>query len=665
MKFLKFYFFIFIGIFSFQCLIAQELDNGLSSAAEAYRQLEYARAIPLYEKLVNNSPNSEKYIEKLAICYYKIKNYKSAQEWLKRALELNPDQNELRYLYGNAIEHLGNYRFAISQYKFMEASDKKDSIRIKSRIASCNQALKLSNLKSEYKIGNDSLLNTNGSEFSVYIIPEGILFSSDRPMEEIKKYKKQIYGGTNTNFLNLYLSKRLKNGKLDKPSLYSKSLVNDFHTSNAVLSKDQKMIFFTRTESVRNPDKTFKKETKGGDFVNRLQIFYARWKDGSWSAPIPFPFNKVEEYSVGHPSLSLDGSKLYFASDMPGGRGGIDLYYSEITNGSFSKPINLGDSINTVGDEEFPMIGLDGMLYFASDGHPGLGGLDIFKDSGLGNHWTKPENMGSPINSSMDDFGFSTEDSLATKGYFNSNRPEGKGSDDIYTFSRPVPIPLPKKDSIPGDSIGLFIGKIVDAETGKEIKNASIAFRSLSKLEEKDIMSDSVGNYKVNISSGKSYEIKVKKDHYFTKFDTLNFDNLGHLTRAFTYTKVSPIVVDKPIRLENIYYDFNRWTILPQAAHILDGLVKVLKDNPEIVITLDSHTDTRGDNKINMFVSEHRAKSAVDYLISQGINPTRLTARGFGKTKPIVRCDEGHVCTEEDHQLNRRTEFSVVKILKH
>ena len=656
MKILRILFlFLFMGTLS-SSILAQELDNAKDNANAAFANLEYAKAVGYYEKLVKNNTTS-KYVENLAVCYYKTKNYPKAIEWLKKTLLIYPNRDYIRFDYADALQHMGDYEFALSQYKFIVPADQKQKELIDQRIISCKNALKISLRPASFKIWNDSLMNTSNSEFSVTQTNQGLIFSSDRIIPNDPKRRKQIFGWTNTPFINLFLSKKLSEGKYDSAKVFAQELLNNYHTSNAVFSPDQNTIYFTRTQSNTNPKKSFKEDPNVSQgFINRLEIFYSRKVGSKWSDPKPFPYNKVNEYSVAHPCLSLDGKILYFASDMPGGKGGIDLYYSKIEGDNFSSPVNLGDSINSPGNEEFPVMGMDQNLYYSSDGLEGLGGLDIFRTSGSENHWAHPINLGSPVNSSMDDFGFLPLDSNAYNGLFTSDRIGGKGSDDIYHFKR--------TDSANSllDSAGMYHGKVINAESGKGISHAKLSITQTDKKVSYEYLTDSLGNYKFHRNKNKNYIIRIKKANYFTHFDTLNFDANGVLVHKSPPVALVPIVIDKPIRLENIYYDFNSWKILPQAAKILDGLVKTMKENPEIEINLDSHTDSRGDSFINKYISEKRAQAAVDYLISQGVQQARMKARGFGKERPIVRCDNGYHCTEADHQLNRRTEFSVTKV---
>lgn len=648
--------FLAFNVLLFPRLKAQELYSTRDKAEDAYNHLEYAEAAENYLKLYQDE-SRDQYLDRLAICYFKIKDYTKAIYWLKKSLEINSDNDYFRFIYAECIQHTGNYSFALSQYRFVGSKDKDLKKLTNLRIQSCEAAEYWIKNPGVYHLKPDSNLNSENSDFSVSLTKNGLIFTSDRPVETGFLKKDKLYGWTNTHFLNLFSAKKDLNGKFQTPVLFSRELASDYHTANAVLCPDQKTLFFTRTEYLKNPSKVFRKKYDKEDFINRLQIFYSKFQDGIWSKPLPFPYNRVNEYSVGHPAISSDGKILYFASDMPGGKGGIDLYYSEIKkDGSFGKPVNLGDSINSAGNEEFPVIGMDKNLYFSSDGWPGMGGLDIFSSKGELNHWGQPLNLGVPVNSSMDDFGFIPEDSIATKGYLSSNREKGLGGDDIYDFTRPVPKPAL-------DTNAIFKGRIVNAETNLGILGVKIDISEGKDSSFSHYLTDSLGNYKFSKKRGQKYILRIKKENFFTLFDTLIFNENGVLTSKLKPSHLVPMVVNKSIRLENIHYDFNSWKILPQAARILDGLVKILKENPEISINLDSHTDTRGDTKINKYVSVHRAKSAVDYLISQGIDPHRLKARGFGKERPLVRCDNGYRCSDLDHQLNRRTEFSITRIL--
>ncbi|MBK9798910.1 MAG: OmpA family protein [Bacteroidetes bacterium] len=400
-------------------------------------------------------------------------------------------------------------------------------------------------------------------------------------------------------------------------------------------------MYYTRSNYFK---KKLKASTKS---ENNLKIFKAKLVNGKWEGSEEMPFNS-DEYSVGHPTLSADGKTLYFTSDMPGGQGGSDIYFSK-WDGKWGKPQNMGPEINTPGKESFPYShDEDSSFYFSSDGNVSLGGLDIFKCKWDGSKWGSPVNIKAPLNSQKDDFAFSMKADNKS-GYLSSNR---GGEDRIYEWAAIPPV----------EPVYYTEGTVTDKATGKPLPGAKVLFKNMDDGTEEFVTTDENGKYKYEIKPNKHYDIVASKDLYFVKKDKV-FVPKSKLGESITKDlALEPIVIDKPIVIENIYYDLGKWDIRPEAAAELDKLVQFLRDNGKISIELSSHTDCRASDAYNLNLSDKRAKSAVDYLISKGIDGTRLKAKGYGETKLLNKCDDGITCTEEEHQLNRRTEIKVLKI---
>jgi outer membrane protein OmpA-like peptidoglycan-associated protein len=359
---------------------------------------------------------------------------------------------------------------------------------------------------------------------------------------------------------------------------------------------------------------------------------------------------------VGHPALSPDGNILYFVSDMPGGLGETDLYFSpRQADGSWGTPVNLGAQVNTAGKELFPAMSPKGKLYFSSTGHAGMGGLDIFVAEGAESTWRNVRNLKFPLNSPQDDFGI-LMDSTGEAGFVSSNRESADGTDDIYAFKF-IRIPcqlagqtVEKIQTKPGIFTVVPVGKVLVRLYQEGDTTARITY------------SDAAGNFTFPILDGLSYTIKATKTGYLTRSAAITPNCQSTVDMVSMGMVLNRNTLNRPILIENIYYDLDKWDIRPDAAVELDKLVQTLKDNPAIKIELSSHTDSRQTHSYNQLLSQLRAESAVTYMVSKGIAPSRLEARGYGENRLLNRCGDNASCSEEEHQLNRRTEFKLLKV---
>ena len=407
------------------------------------------------------------------------------------------------------------------------------------------------------------------------------------------------------------------------------------HDGPVVISPDGNTIYFTRNNYLGN-----KEGKRDKDKTNHLKLYSATKSGNEWNEVKEMSFNS-NEYSVGHPSLSPDGKTLYFASDMPGGLGGTDLYKVAVdSTGNFGTPENLGEPVNTEFDETFPFMDTDGTLYFSSNGHAGLGLFDIFRlEEG------NVENLGEPVNSSMDDFAyFQVSDSK--EGYISTNR-DG-GSDDIYVFNKLNPLMLK--------------GQVTDAVNGNPIAQATVRIMGEDGEQIAFLETDEEGNYETEIARDRNFPVEAKEIEYETfegEVSTMDADDTDEIEYDIQLNPVKD--VEYLAEIDNIYFDFDKSNIRPDAAQELDKLVDLMQNEyPDLVIEIGSHTDRRGSNAYNEKLAERRAKSTYDYLISKGISAERIVEyKGFGETKPAIDCDR---CSEKDHQLNRRSMFSVVKM---
>ncbi|RZL10473.1 MAG: flagellar motor protein MotB, partial [Pedobacter sp.] len=434
--------------------------------------------------------------------------------------------------------------------------------------------------------------------------------------------------------------------------LLDKELNTSLHDGPMSVSSDMKTIFYNRN-NYRTSD-----EGKKNEGIYKLNMFSAKYVGGRWYDIKPFPYNSLE-YSTAHPALTHDGNTLYFVSDMPGGFGGKDLYYSLKEGDSWSKPVNMGNLINTEGDESFPFVALDGTFYFSSTGHPGLGGLDLFKVI-LKDHAPASAimNLGYPVNSSKDDFGFIT-DVKNSSGYFSSNR---FGSDDIFKFNyAPIHIRLE--------------GKIVTAYVGGSkiaVPNAKVQLTFGSKIV--TVQSDNIGNYAFDLIINTDYKLQADKEG-FTGPAIATVTTNG-ITRSTTLKKdlelfMPPVIavvpppapkedcatLSKELKVENIFYDLDKFFIRKDAIPAMTKLLEIMKAYPKVTVQVKSHTDSRASVKYNEVLSNNRAKAAINWLVERGISRSRFSAEYFGKRKLVNGCGDNVDCSEDKHQLNRRSEF--------
>lgn len=630
-------------------------QSKLDRAREYKENFEFSKALELYNEIYKNKdPKNDDDIRDIANCYLMVNDTKAAQEWLSKITSLTVYRPDDMLNFASALKTSGKYDEAKRQYRRYEQIFPNRSDNIEFLIEQCDISKEWLANPMLYDVQNIDFLNSENSDFGLISYSGGFLFSSDRRSAG-KVYKSSdIFGWTGNPFLKLYsidhLDKFEKIHPLDKINV-------DCHNGPGIFDENTNTIYYSITKRRLDKKKvdgnydptSWRRIKEQEPFINRIEIYLAKFEDGEWVPAEPFPYNDPENYSVGHPALSPDGNILYFTSDMPGGQGKSDIYYCEKqADGSWGKPHNAGASINTKGRESFPYVGKDGVLYFSSDEFPGMGGFDIFAAYGSKDNWTEPENLKAPINSPKDDFAFVSDDGQVS-GYFSSNRDGGLGMDDIYSFNKRVVILCETKIKVSEDEIVLASGISVDM---KNMDDFSI-----------DVMtSDENGQFTKEVECGSQYELMAFKKGFFTQSKGV-MANCDRFTDTIYVDLIfEEIKLHKTYVLENIYYDFDKWNIRPDAAIELDKLVRVLKENPDIDIELGSHTDSRGTFKYNDVLSQKRAESAVDYIVSRGINSDRITAKGYGERRLRNKCKDGVYCSEDAHQLNRRTEFKVTNI---
>jgi len=623
---------------------------------EAYDAGEYNRAIILYKDAYTNMSDKERKKEvlfRIANCYRLMNDSKKAEMWFKKVIKKDYP-NPVVYLYmAEALKMNAEYDEAIeyfNNYKELVPDDKKADDGIKS----CEMAKQWLENPLGYQVQEMKFFNSKQSDFSPAFASEDytkVFFTSLR--EEATGNSK--HGATGFSFADIFSSTMDRKGKWSTPVPIGENINTEFEDGVCSFNSDYSTMYFTRCE--------VDKKNKMG-----CKIFYANKKDDDWGKPELIEITD-DSLVAAHPALSPDELSLYFTSDMPGGFGGKDIWMlkRESKSGKFGEPVNMGGEINTEGDELFPYMHNDGTFYFASTGHMGMGGLDIFKAKLNENKLWEVENMRYPINSPSDDFAIVYE-SDKERGFFSSNRDGRNGADDIFSFYLP-----PLKFSISG--------VIKDAKTDEEIPEAIVKLiGSDGTTLTNEALDD--GTFKFMLRENTDYIFIFSKKGYLNGKAKETTKGLGESKDFYTVIHISAI--DKPIVVPNIFYDFGKYELRPESMVALDNLVEILRDNPTVTIELGSHTDSRGSHEFNLDLSQKRAQSVVDYLIQKGIQPDRLTAKGYAATQPIIIdkrtadtkdfLNEGDVLTPEfinslptedqqeaTHYFNRRTEFKVLR----
>jgi len=638
-------------------LIPPVLDAQKQKVERAYAAYEagsYFEAIDFFKDVYSKTRDKQLKADMVFMVsesYRPINDPKNAELWYKRAVRSSFSKPEAQYWLGESTKKLGRYPQAIEEFRKYRQLVPGDP-RTEQQIRSCELAMEWQASPESYVVEELKEANSSDSDFGPAFARDdyGLLwFTSSR--DDAKGNKE--HGATGQSFTDIFETRLDKKGKWSTPvpiDLFN----SEFEDGTPSFSSDYTEVYFTRCEAG-------KREAKG------CVIMYSTREGTRWADPVKIDL-LADSMVVAHPALSPDGQTLFFVSDMPGGMGGKDIYRSTRTSpGSpWSSPENLGPDINTRGNELFPYVREDGTLYFASDGHIGMGGLDIFKAvSQAGDGWTV-ENMKPPINSPADDFGITFERD-AEKGIFSSSR-KGRGDDDLYTFVMP---PL----------LFSITGLVKDEKTGQPVDGSTV---QLIASDGANLQTETgvAGDFRFSLRPEVDYIFLASKNGFLNgkeKESTRGQDK----SREFMATiLLTPI--DKPIELPNIFYDFGKWDLRPESMVSLDKLVETLNDNPNVTIELMSHTDSRDTEEYNIDLSQKRAQSVVDYLIGKGIAADRLTARGYGESSPKVVDEEimkdapflrsGATLSEQyintlandeqkeiAHQINRRTEFRVLR----
>ncbi|WP_246853767.1 OmpA family protein [Rufibacter aurantiacus] len=603
-----------------------------------FEKEEYQLAIDHYQAALKKGRTGAEVNFKLAEAYRLSNRLSQAEQYYKAALDARKTE-ETMFRYGMALKANGKYEEAATQLQnYLAVASNKTLIRLAQReVENLKQVASIVNTPTYKIVRPVPAANTAASEFSPIILNNEVIFSSSR--EEAK------YKGNGEGFLNLYVVPVADTGNTAAPVRPFSAQLNapEVHDASPAFTNEGRTMIFARGNTGK----------KNGSA--NVDLYISQYKTGEWSEPRAASFNDPVAWDSS-PAFAPDGRTLYFSSDRRGGQGGRDIWKTTLDEGGrFSRPENLGPTINTPGNESFPYVAQDGTLYIASDGHPGLGGLDVFRING-----DSIINMGTPINSVGDDFSI-----LITgkdQGFFASNRSGGLGGDDLYSFTKRQP-----------KLVNFFVdGKVLERN---EKTNATtpmlgtrVTLQNAQGQKVAEATSDASGNFTFKLDTASVYSVIAERTGYFAARNSVITQGKtppqSQLTKPLTEIRLTTtltlakIVKNKAIVVENIFYDYDKANIRPDAAVELDKLVQTLVDNPTITIELSSHTDSRGVDIYNQDLSQRRAQSAVDYIISKGIDKKRITARGYGESRPVVR----NAKTEAQHQRNRRTEFKVTRI---
>ncbi len=599
-----------------------------------FNSLAYTDAIVEYQKALGKKDFPEADI-KLAESYRLTNNVQKAEDAYAKVVQMKECEPIHKLRYAQLLMRNGKYTQAATWYDNYLKDQPNDASAKKLR-ASCDSVTEYRKDSALYTI-NSIGVNTGQTNFSPQYFKDGLIFVSDRASG--KSAKSKTYPWTGQPYLDLYYSKPDSKGNFSSPEPIKGDVNGIYHDGPCAFGGDTVM-YFTRNNYSK------KKVKKSDSDVVNLKMYKAVFKDSTWKKTEEFPYNS-DNYSTGHPSLTKDGKTMYFVSDMPGGLGGTDIYMTKMDNGKWGTPVNLGPAVNTPYNDMFPTIYHDSILYFSSEGHTNLGGLDIFYSVNKNNQWTDAENMRYPINTSYDDFGVVMNDS-ASEGYFSSNRNSNNTTqDNIYGFTK------------------LFFtleGIAVEKISQQPLSGVLVELTNETTGQKLQTITGDDGKFMFMLEQNSDFSVVGSRDNYFTNTEKVSTKGKNRSENMYVKLKLEMerIIVNKPIVLENIYYDLDKWAIRPDAAEGLNKLVTIMKENADIKIELSSHTDSRADDQYNMVLSQKRAEAAVSYLISHGITKNRMTAKGYGETMLVNRCKNGVDCTEEEHQQNRRTEFKVV-----
>lgn len=604
----------------FNCFLAHSQNEKTKQADFLFKKYDFENAAKIYQAIsVNNLKKTDLYVLKqLADCYYYMADYSNAESWYKKKLDVQVDKESL-YRYVQVLKSNGkDEESSLQMEKFIK--EYPDDLRSKNYKTSIKQE--------KFQITKLSINGSNG-EFGSCLFENDLYFTSSRNLSNKK------FSWNNEPFLDVYKSNLSDNG-FSEPVLVSE-INSTYNDGPVTITQDGKTMYFSSESNRLN---SFEKSSKDKLKYSKNMLFKATNNNGKWGDIVSLSINDVA-YSTSNPCVSRDGKMLYFSSNRPGGYGGVDIWEVALDEKGFplGQPKNLGDKINTEANESFPFINDNNTkLFYSSNGRDGFGAYDVYSIDLTQNGIVT--NLGNIVNSKADDFAFFYNDSKKM-GFVSSNR---DGNDDLFMIN-----PICKKE------VNLIVR---NEKTAQILPSTTITILDENKTVLQNLVTDSNGKINFETECTTSYEIIASKSGFENKSTPIFADNLENNSIEIGLQPMDLIITDTEIILNPIYFELNKWDITSKGANELDKLVKVMIQNPNMVIFAKSHTDNRDTEKKNLILSEKRAQSTVNYIISQGIESNRISGKGFGESEPIINCSK---CTEEEHSQNRRSEFLIVK----
>lgn len=641
---------LFIVIFISTSLSAQKLTIKL--ADNAYHEFNWIEAIDLYTYVYEKDNENVYVMRKLADCYTNIRDYKEVEKWLAAIIDMGEDQPEDWYSYYMALKSNAKYNEAQEALEiFAELMPEDERVDLQQSILEYINFLYKDSTK--YVINNVSF-NSSGADWGPTIYKDKIVYVSTGNPEDSRNPK---YNWDQLPFLDIYAVDVLEDGSFSEPDTYADDINTSFHDGPVAFDNNTKRMYFNSNRSSKN--------AKRKEVANNLQIFYAEFEDDEWVYKGDFEHNNPKD-NYQHPSIDASGTEFYFSSDRPGGKGGNDIWYCLKEGEEWGEPINLS-AINTKGNEVFPFIGEDGVLYFSSDGLAGIGELDIYMALPENGEFVTYENLGYPVNSASSDFGI-VLDKAGLNGFFASDRAGGKGYDDIYELEiLHIPIQI--------------VGVVKDRISAYEIAGAQVVLLDENRDTVFADLTNDNGRFAFTASKQHNYKLVVNFDNYTPyERDISTFNKLPNEVIELNLNiemffdlmaepdQLEPLSIEfignselQIIQIEHINYAFDSDVILDEAAMILNQVIELVSQYPDLSIMVESHTDAKGSDDYNLRLSQRRAASAYKFLVAMGIDKERVTYSGYGETRLLNHCEDGVECVELEHSINRRSIIKVVR----
>ena len=646
---------LIVALFGLSSNFAQ--NNSTKKADKLFDRLEYVKAAEEYLKLAEKS--SDNYvIGRLADAYYNIFNTKDAEKWYAKIVNDNPDA-EIVFRYSEMLKANGKYKESnvwMSKFSEMKPYDTR-AIAFRN---TPNYLDKIIKKGKRFNVQNLKDVNTVSSDFGAFTFDNALYLTSGRKQRGSKNKKYDNYSADEEYVLDVFKYDVINDVYINENPL--EAINTKYHEGIIAFSPSGDTMYFARETYY---SKSYYKDSivKNGStnkqisVINLYRATRCTKKEITWKNNGNCNFNKgwnVSEleinsayYSMKNPALSCDGKTLYFSSDMPGGFGNYDIYKSEIKkDGGLGKPINLGQQINTEEQEVFPHMCCDDTLYFSSNGHLGLGGLDVFYSKNVDGKWSNVRNVGLPVNSNSDDFAFKMGEDC-TNGFVSSNRSGGLGSDDVYAVKKIKPLCDILLESI-----------VVDSKTDLPIDAALTSIKDNTGIinNSKETSQDGLVDYMFECED--EIQLLVSKEGYESKMIDIKLLDIDPPLLKIKLDPIKELIIEEKIVLNPIYFEFDKANITNQAAFELDKLVAIMMEYPDMIIRVESYTDSRGPASYNKFLSDKRAKSTAQYVISKGIDENRISGVGMGEEDPKIDCTSG--CSKDDHAKNRRSEFIII-----